>query len=255
VFLTPLTAAVIAVLLLPLAYAVWMSFAPGELLEPPTGEWSLRWYRAFFASNVWTSGLQRSLIVASISSIAATLFGFGAAWADVRGTHRWLRPLLLLPAATPPIVLGAGMLPLMRNLNLTGTMFGLIASHSVWTMPFAYLIVRAALLEVDADLELAARGLGASPWNAFRRVTLPLIVGPLGAAVSMTFVLSLNEFLISLFLAGPETATLPVVIWPNLRYTLTPLVAAASAITIAWTLAGLAIAAILASRWKRRAAN
>jgi ABC-type spermidine/putrescine transport system permease subunit II len=230
-----------------------MSFAPGELLEPPSGEWSFRWYRAFFASRIWTGGLHRSLAVACLSSVVATLFGFGAAWADIRGGCRWLRPLLLLPAATPPIVLGAGMLPLARNLHLTGSMVGLVAAHSVWTMPFAYLILRASLLEVDSNLELAARGLGAGPSNAFRRVTLPLIAGPLGAAASITFVLSLNEFLISLFLAGPETATLPVVIWPNLRYTLTPLVAAASAITIAWTVTGLSIAAILVMYRRRRA--
>ena len=95
--------------------------------------------------------------------------------------------------------------------------------------------------ELDPDLEHAARGLGASPIVTFRRVTLPAIAPALLVGALMAFILSLNEFLMALFLSTPEIETLPKVIWPNLRYTLTPLVAAASSLTMLLTLLGLAV--------------
>ncbi len=106
-----------------------------------------------------------------------------------------------------------------------------------------FLVTRAALEDLDADLELAARGLGASGWLTFRRVTLPAITPAIMAGALMAFVLSLNEFMIALFLATPEIETLPRVIWPNLRYTLTPLVAAASCVTLLVTLVALIVSA------------
>jgi ABC-type spermidine/putrescine transport system permease subunit II len=235
-------------LLWPLAYAVWLSFTPGELLVPPRDEWSLRWYHLFFDSPQWVAGLENSLEVAALSVGAALVAGVGLAVAVTRYHFRGRRLLsaaVMLPLFVPAVVLGMGLLPWMRVLGLWGTTFSLAAGHSLWSLPVVFLVARSALDDVDPDLEQAARGLGASAWMTFRRVTLPAIAPAVAAGAVMAFVLSLNEFMIALFLGTPETETLPKVIWPNLRYTLTPLVAAASCVTMLLTLLGLGLAAWL----------
>lgn len=121
----------------------------------------------------------------------------------------------------------------------------LAAAHSLGSLLVVFLVVRAALADVEADLELAARGLGASPWQTFWQVTLPVILPALVVGALIAFILSLNEFMLALFLSIPAIETLPKVIWPNLRYTLTPLVAAASGVTMAFTLLGLGVVAWL----------
>lgn len=235
-------------LLWPLAYTVWISFTPSELLELPHGELSLRWYRSFFDSRQWTDGLWNSLEVAGLAVVGSLVGGTGLAVAVTRYHFRGRRLLsgaVLLPLFVPAIVLGMGLLPWVRFLGLWGSLWSLAAGHALWSLPVVFLVVRSALEELDPSLEEAARGLGASPFMTFRRVTLPLILPAVLSGAAMGFVLSLNEFMIALFLATPDTETLPKVIWPNLRYTLTPLVAAASCVTMLLTLLGLALTASL----------
>ncbi len=234
----------LALLLWPLAYAVWISFTPSELLEPPRGDLSLRWYRRFFASPQWTGGLWNSLKVAGLSVVGALIGGTGLALAVTRyhfHGRRLLSGAVMLPLFVPTVVLGMGLLPWVRVLGLWGSLWSLAAGHGLWSLPVVFLVVRSALEELDPALEEAARGLGASPFLTFRRVTLPLILPAVLSGAAMGLVLSLNEFMIALFLATPDTETLPKVIWPNLRYTLTPLVAAASCVTMLLTLLGLGL--------------
>jgi ABC-type spermidine/putrescine transport system permease subunit II len=240
--------ALLLALLWPLGYAAWVSFTPGELLTPPHAEWSLRWYVLFFDSPQWTRGLWNSLLVASLSVAGALAGGVGLATAVTRYHFRGRRLLsaaVLLPMFVPTVVLGMSLLPWLQMLGLWGTRLSLACAHAMWSLPVVFLVVRSALEEVDPDLESAARGLGAGPLTTFRRVTLPIIAPSLVVGALMAFVLSLNEFTLALFLATPEIETLPKVIWPNLRYTLTPLVAAASVVTMLLTLLGLGFAAWL----------
>ncbi len=247
-------AALLALVIAPLVYAVWISFSPGELLEPPTGAWSVRWYRQFFASPQWTAALRNSFEIAVLAVGGALVAGTAAALAVTRYHFRGREAfnlMIILPLFVPTVVLGMGLLPFMRALGLWGSNFSIAVAHSLWSLPVVFLVMRGALEGVDPDLERAARGLGAGPMRTFIRVTLPLVAPSLAAAAVMAFVLSLNEFVMALFLGTPETETLPKVIWPNLRYTLSPLVAAASGISMALTLAGLLGISRL-TLWKRR---
>jgi putative spermidine/putrescine transport system permease protein len=235
-------------LLWPLGYAAWVSFTPGELLTPPRDQWSLRWYALFFDSPPWTRGLWNSLQIAGLSVAEALVSGVGLALAVTRyhfRGRRFLSVAVLLPMFVPAVVLGMSLLPWLRLLGLWGTRLSLASAHAMWSLPVVFLVARSALEEIDPDLENAARGLGAAPFTAFRRATLPVIAPSLVVGALMAFVLSLNEFTIALFLATPEIETLPKVIWPNLRYTLTPLVAAASVVNMLLTLLGLSCAAWL----------
>jgi ABC-type spermidine/putrescine transport system permease subunit II len=241
----------LAALLAPPGYAVWVSFSPGELLEPPTGQWSLRWYREFANSPRWADALQNSLTVAALAALVATVAGTCAAVAVRRGPTVGA---VLLPLFVPGVVLGMGLLPTAHALGVWGTTLSLALAHGLVGLPVVYLVVRAALAEAGPDLEAAARGLGAGPVRAFLRVTLPAVRPAVLAGAALSFLLSLNEFTLALFLATPDTETLPVVVWPNLRYGLSPLVAVASCVSMAAGLLGLGLAfgSGRAADWVRR---
>jgi ABC-type spermidine/putrescine transport system permease subunit II len=230
--------AALLLLLSPILYTGWVSFTPGELLVPPVTGWSLRWYQEFFADRRWLAALRNSLIVAGLSVTGSLLTGLPLAYALARWQFRG-RSLLgqgvLLPLSIPPVVLGIGLLPTVHALGLWGSPLALASAHALLGLPLVCLLTRAALEAAGPDLEWAARGLGATPWRAVRRVTLPLIRPAVLAGALLTFVLSLNEFVLSLFLAVPETETLPRVIWPSLRYSVSPLAGAASTVTLAMT--------------------
>lgn len=245
---------VLALLLWPLVYALWMSFTPHELLEPPRAEWSLRWYREFFSQSRWTDGLWNSLGIGLGAAALSVLSGGGVAMAAVRHRFRGRRLLegaVMLPLFVPALVLGIALLPVMRSLGLWGTHFSIAAAHSLWGLPLVFLTVRGALEDVDPHLELAARGMGANTAQTFRLVTLPIIMPGVLVGALMAFIISLNELVMALFLCTAATDTLPKVIWPNLRYTLSPLVAAASSITVLVTLLLLAMAALIGRRLSR----
>jgi putative spermidine/putrescine transport system permease protein len=232
-------------MLAPFAYAVWMSFTPGELLAPPTSEWSLRWYREFLSSARWTGALATSGEVALLSVAGSLIGGLGLAVAVTRYHFRGQRVLssaVLLPLFVPGVVLAMGLLPLVMALGLWETPLALAAAHTLVILPVVFLLVRSAIAETDPDLDRAARGLGAGPWLAFRRVTLPMILPSVLACAMVAFILSANEFTLALFLSSPRFRTLPAALWPEARYKETPILAAASSLTVLVTVIGLWIA-------------
>lgn len=245
---------VLLAMLWPLAYVFWLSFTPGDFLRPPVQEWSIRWYKIFFQSPQWTMGLKNSLIVATMTVVGSLVTGGGTALAVTRFHFRGAKLLsgaVLLPLFVPAVVLAMALLPFVHKLGIWGTHFSLAAAHSLWSVPVVFLVIQSALEDLDPNLEAAARGLGANALTTFRRITLPLIAPAMIVGAIMAFILSLNEVVMALFLSTPAIETLPKVIWPNLLYTLTPLVAAASSITMALTLGGLAITFWLLRLWQQ----
>ncbi|MGH7174392.1 MAG: ABC transporter permease [Gemmataceae bacterium] len=243
----------LSALMAPLVYACWLSFAADEFLTPPIDEWSLRWYGEFFRRPRWTAALRESLLVGVLAVIGSLATGLPLAYALVRlhlRSEALVLGAILLPLVVPPLLLGLGLVPAVQALGLWGTSLSLALAHSLYGLPMVCWLSRSAMLGIDSEIEHAARGLGAKPWQVAYRITLPLIGPSVLAGAVMAFVLSLNEFILSLFLATPETETLPRVLWPNLRYTLSPLVAVASCVTTLATAAGIAVAAWLL--WRRR---
>jgi ABC-type spermidine/putrescine transport system permease subunit II len=235
---------VVAGLLVPLGWAVWVSFAPGEVARPPLDEWSLRWHVRLCTDARWRTALVHSAVVALGAMAVALLTGVPAALARPRVLGR----LILLPLAVPPLVLGVGLLPMMHTMSLHGTLVGLMLAQGLLGMPLVYLATRAALAAVPSEVLDAARGLGATPWQVWWRVTLPLTARGIAGGASLAFVVAFNDFFVALFVAGPDAETLPVLIWPALRYSVSPLVASASV----WALA-LALSGAAAARWVVRA--
>jgi len=241
---------VLVLLLLPLVFTILVSFTPSRYLELPRDQWTLQWYRQFFSSTVWEQALGNSLIIASLTAALSVPTALATSMALVRYHFRWRTAwemALLLPVVLPAVALAAGMLAVVRFTPLWGSHLSLALAHSVLATPVAYLVLRASLKQVDRNLEAAARGLGASPWQVFRFVTLPLVMPAVLAVTLFALVISLNEITLTLFLATRYTETLPRVIWPNLRFAITPLVAAASVILLVLTLPAL----IAAGWWLR----
>jgi ABC-type spermidine/putrescine transport system permease subunit II len=236
---------VLAVLLTPLGFTILTSFTPSRYLEVPRSEWSLHWYRQFFQDLAWVRALGNSLAIAAMTALLSVTTALTTAIALVRRHFRckgaW-EGALLLPVVLPGVALAMGMLTVVRVTPLWGTEFSLALAHSVLAMPVAYMVIRASLQQVDPNLEAAARGLGAGSWQVFRFLILPLVFPAVLAATLFALVISLNEITLSLFLATRYTETLPRVIWPNLRFAITPLAAAASVILLVLTLPALVAA-------------
>jgi ABC-type spermidine/putrescine transport system permease subunit II len=237
---------IVAASLVPLALSLLVSFTPSRFLELPGDEWTLEWYRQVLANPIWTRALLNSFVVAALTTLISVPAALAAAVGLSRGGWR-RKPLwetaLLAPLALPAVAIAAGLLAIVRATPLWGSHLSLALAHSVIALPVAYLALRASLERVDPQLETAARGLGASPWQAFRHVTLPLMAPGIIAATLFTVVVSLNEVTLTLFLATRDTSTLPIVIWPNLRFAISPLVAAASGLLFLLSAPALAGAA------------
>jgi ABC-type spermidine/putrescine transport system permease subunit II len=236
---------VLVLLLVPLVLSVLVSFTPSRYLELPRTAWTLTWYQQFFGSIVWVQALRNSLAIAVLTAALSTVVALTTAVGFVRHHFGWkslCEGALLLPLVLPAVALGAGMLGLVRLTPLWGSHFSLALAHSVLAVPVCYLVLRASLRQLDPAIAAAARGLGANSWQVFRFVTLPLIMPGVLAATLFGLIISLNEITLTLFLATRDTETLPRVIWPNLRFALTPLVAAASMILLAVTLPALLVA-------------
>jgi spermidine/putrescine transport system permease protein len=145
--------------------------------------------------------------------------------------------LISMPLVVPEIVTAVATLMLFVMLkNGFGFDLGLgniVIAHSVFCIPFAFMPIRARLQDMDAGLEQAARDLYASPWQAFRHVTLPLLMPGVIAGAMLAFVISLDDFIITQMISGPGTTTLPVYIYSMIRNGISPEVNAASTILIA----------------------
>jgi ABC-type spermidine/putrescine transport system permease subunit II len=237
---------VIAYFTLPMVVAVLMSFTPSRFLRLPTTHWSLQWYMEFFASNKWVDGLINSLIVSAITIIISVLVGLTAALAFTRHKFKWSSALYtacLTPVFTPAVIIAMALLAVAYRTGLWGGYLIIGIAHSLWAFPLVIMVLRVGLEGLDRSLEEAARGLGASSWQVFYTVILPLIAPSVFVSALFAFIISINEFVMALFLGTVETDTLPRIIYPTLRYSLTPLVAAASGVLMMLTVVFLLLAA------------
>ncbi|MDX8458870.1 ABC transporter permease [Mesorhizobium humile] len=232
-----LTAAlVLAFLMAPLIVIVLFSFKDsGDFAFPITG-WSLKWYRTFFTTQTWMEALKNSLILAVSTTLLATPLGtmaaLGLAAPQLPG-RRLISAFLLIPMIAPVVIVGIGMYFVFSMAGLTATLPGLILGHTSLAVPFVVVTVSAALTGLDRRLLWAAASMGAPPFLAFRKVTLPAILPGVASGALFAFATSLDEVVVTMFLAGPGQRTLPREMFTIARDTLTPTIAAAATVLIA----------------------
>jgi spermidine/putrescine transport system permease protein len=213
-------------LLLPIAVVILFSF------NAPKGRFNYVWQGPTIDNWVhWDavlgirSAIVTSLEVATVSTIVATVLGTLIALAIVR--HRFVgrggtNLLVFLPLSTPEIVLGASLLTLfLYSTAIELGFWTIFIAHVMFIASFVVVTVKARLIGFDRHLEEAAMDLGANEWTTFRKITLPLLAPAMLAAALLGFALSIDDFVITYFVAGP-TQTFPVFVWGIARVAVPP---------------------------------
>jgi spermidine/putrescine transport system permease protein len=225
-----------AFLYAPLVIVVAYSFNDSRL----NAEWvgfTLDWYVKLFHNEKMLRAAWNSLIIGLVASAVSTLLGTMAGYAMYRFRTRLLPVLVLAPIAIPEILMGVSLLIFFVLLNLALGMVSIILSHIAFCTGFVAIVVRSRLAGMDESLTEAARDLGATPWEAFRLVTLPLIMPGVVAGALMAFTLSIDDFVITFFTAGVGSSTLPLQIYTMVKIAVTPEVNAVSTLLMLLTLA------------------
>jgi spermidine/putrescine transport system permease protein len=230
-----------AFLYLPLAIVVVYSFNDSRL----NAEWvgfTLDWYRKLAQNDEMIAAAGNSLAIAMVASVVSTALGTMAGIAMHRYRLRVLPILVLTPIAIPEILMGVALLIFFVMLNVTLGLVSVALAHIAFCIGFVAIVVRARLAGMDESLIEAARDCGATPWQAFRRVTLPLIMPGVVAGALMAFTLSIDDFVITFFTAGAGTVTLPLQIYSMIKIAVTPEVNAVSTLLMLLTLVLIVVA-------------
>jgi len=244
-----LCALVLLFLVLPILVIVPLSFNSGSFLVYPLQGLSMRWYADFFTSAEWMRSLTNSMIVAPAATLLAMIFGTLAAIGLTRGEFRGkalVMSLLISPMVAPVVIVGVASYLFFAPLGLGNSYISLILVHAVLGVPFVIITVSATLQGFNYNLVRAAASMGASPLLAFRKVTLPLIAPGVISGALFAFATSFDEVVVTLFLAGPEQATLPRQMFSGIRENLSPTIAAAATLLI-----GFSIIMLLTLEWLR----
>lgn len=245
---------VVIFLVAPLLVILPLAFTSSAFLTYPIPSFSLRWFEELFSNPVWNRAILNSVIVACSVTVLATVLGTLAALglrSHDLGFKGQIRTLFLLPMVVPAVVLGVGMQALFVRLGVNSTYFSVIVAHTVIAMPFVVISVAGALAGIDRRVERAAESLGAPPWRVFRLVTLPLATPGVLSGAALAFATSLDEVVLTLFVAGPNQRTLARQMFSTLRENISPAIAAAAFIIILGTVV-IAGALLLARRMTAR---
>jgi putative spermidine/putrescine transport system permease protein len=246
-----LASVVLLFLIAPVVIIVIVSFSGADYLSFPPPHLSVRWYQRFFGIAAWRQAIAISIQVATLTMVFATLLGFLASLALVRGRFRGkgaIYAFLLSPLIVPTIITAIGLYFFFVRIKATGSILAMALGHTVLALPVVVIIIAATLQGFDVRLEQAALSLGASRIIALRRVTLPLILPGVLSAALFAFLTSFDELLIPLFLAGVEVQTLTVRVWNSLLLEVDPTIAAVSSFLIGVTTAVLGASALLRGR-------
>ncbi len=226
---------VFAFLYLPILVVIVFSFSGA----PNVGTWggfSLRWYERMLGNDPLINALQNTLWVAFFSTIVATVFGTAAALALDR-YRKWVSggtfdAILYMPVIIPDVTMAVMLLLWFTQIGLPLGRGTIILAHIAFNISFVAIVVRARLANMDPAMEEAAADLYASRWATFRRVTLPLIMpGVLGGGL-LALTLSLDDVVITSFVQGPGSTTLPVHVFGLIRKSVTPEINAVSTLMV-----------------------
>jgi len=229
-------ALLLVIMYIPIALVIVYSFNASRLNSVWSG-FSLAWYRDLFRDRAIFEALRNSLVLAISSSLSAAVIGtlgaVGMEWNKLRARSssriiplgkpgKIMEYLSILPIMIPEIILGMVLLAFFSLLGLPLGMLTLILAHSCFCIPYVYLLVKARLAGLDKSYTEAARNLGANSWRAFRDIMLPLIMPAVVSGILLSFAMSFDDVIISIFVTGPHTNTLPIRIYTQIKTGVTP---------------------------------
>ncbi|AZO02830.1 MULTISPECIES: ABC transporter permease [unclassified Mesorhizobium] len=243
------------VLYVPVLILMIFSLNSGSLVTHWEGV-TLGWYGSAFLNEEFHAAAKNTLIISVtatiVSTICATLAAIGMTrvkpWRGLAAAFM----VINLPLMVPEIITAVATLSFFALIagafRLNFGIGNLILAHTVFCIPFAYMPIRARLEDMDLTLEYAAADLYATPWNAFRRITLPLLVPGVMSGAALAFIVSFDDFTITQLVAGPGQTTLPLYIWNQIRRPMTPEINAISTILLMVSILFVSVSFLIARR-------
>lgn len=222
---------VLGFLYAPIFVLILFSFNDGRALSSWQG-WTVKWYVTLAQDRALWDAAVVTLKVAVMSTALATALGLMGAIALERGGHPWLELLLALPLVIPEVMMGVAFMLLFVVIKLPLGLVTVTLAHTAFNAPVVMVVVRARLRRLDPALEEAALDLGASAWQSFRRITLPLLMPGIVSGALLAFTISIDDFLVTFFTTGPGGTTLPMRVYSMIRSGVTPEINALSSLLV-----------------------
>ena len=244
IFLATFVGLFVIFMLAPIMIVVWMSFSAQNFIGFPIPAYSLRWFYRIFEYEPFINSLIVSFQVAVVSTVLASLLAVPAALALARSHHpiaNVIATFMVSPISMPLIVLGFALLFFLSQIGFGISFLGLLIAHTVVGIPYIVRTVIGVYRSQSSDYEEAAAILGASRWQIFRHITLPLIRPGVFAGALFAFLISLDNLPISFFFGSPATSTLPVVLLSYTENQFDPSIAAVSTVQMVMALVALLI--------------
>jgi len=244
----------LALMYVPILLVIIYSFNESRI-SSVWGGWSLRWYRDLFRDRDIMDAMTNSLILATVSSLSAAVIGTLAAVGMPRANLKGkgiIEYLSTLPIMIPETILGMVFLVYFALIRLPFGMVTLAVAHTSFCIPYVYMLVKARLVGIDKSYAEAAKDLGATEWNVFWDITLPLILPAITSGVLLAFAMSLDDVVISVFVTGVNTNTLPLKIYTQLKTGVTPKINALCTLMFAATMLIVLMSAWFAKKSVRK---
>lgn len=240
------------IILLPL-----FAFNEGKIIAFPLTGFSTQWFEALWNRPALHDAVGNSLVIAVSTAIIATIFGIFAARGGALADYPFkggMIGFIMLPLVLPEIILAVALLVIITKvLGISPSLITIVLAHVLICTPYATAILNGAFANLDKSFEEAAMDLGENRWGAFRLVTLPLVMPGIVSAMLISFIISLDEFIIAFFLSGNVT-TLPVYIYGLRRQSdELPIIMALGTILVTLSIILLVVAEIFRRRGMRRA--
>ena len=227
----------------PIAVLIIYSFNDNRIAQVWT-QFSTKWYVKAFSNEDIQRAIINSLKVAGVATVAATVFATAAALVLSRSDFRGKgisNAIISLPLLVPEIATAVATLSFFAAIKFPLGITSIIVAHIVFCIPFAFMPIRARLAGMDQSLQEAGKDLYANDWQVFRYVTFPLLKPGIIAGAILAFIISIDDFIISLMVAGAGATTLPLYIYSMIRLGVSPEINAVS--TVLFLISVSAIAA------------
>ncbi|POO49811.1 ABC transporter permease [Agrobacterium rosae] len=249
-----LVCAIMIFLILPTFLVIPMSLNESSYLAFPPQGLTWKWYAAYFSDPDWMAATAFSLQIALATSLVATVTGTMAALALAKSKlpfKGFLQSLALGPMIVPHVVLGVALYLVFSPWRMTGTLSGFVIAHTVLAIPYVMIVVGAAVQKFDSSLELAALNCGANRVQAFFLVMLPSIGPSIASASVFAFLASFDDATVSFFISDIGGKSIGRKMFEDIDFNLTPVIAAASTVLVAISLALMTGAQLLTSQRRR----
>lgn len=250
-----LISAIMAILFLygPVVILILLSFNASTMGVVWKG-FSFQWYEQLLLDSSILDATLNSLTIAMVSTVLSLFLGVGTAIAleSNQGRHiPLLNMMLVLPLIIPEILLGVALLMMFVLFQVPLGFVTIIIGHMVFNLPLTVVILRARLQKLDPAWEDAARDLGATSWDVLRHITLPLLRPAILGAALLSFTVSLDDFVVTFFVAGPGSTTLPLKVFSMIKTGITPEINALSAVLVIVSMVCVGLSWVL-QEWSSR---